>query len=144
LKQTVKRSEVNNSIKFEKQKSIGKSVMVNETGGTFFDGTNYNYEMLNQRSSSASNNQMTVDTHFRKKPKRLPSYIKLERTIDDDNSEDSTSTADSSESGVGGCSLKSRLKMPGKKLWRIVYGRSQNRCVVDMTMAMMKVQITQN
>jgi len=89
--------------------------MVNETGGTFFDGTHYNYEMLNQRSSSASNNQMTVDTHFRKKPKRLPSYIKLERTIDDDNSEDSTSTADSSESGVGGCSLKSRLKMPGKK-----------------------------
>jgi len=46
---------------------------------------------------------------------RLPSYIKLERTIDDDNSEDSTSTADSSESGVGGCSLKSRLKIPGKK-----------------------------
>jgi len=89
--------------------------MVNETGGTFFDGTHYNYEMLNQRSSSASNNQMTVDTHFRKKPRRLPSYIKLERTIDDDNSEDSTSTADSSESGVGGCSLKSRLKMPGKK-----------------------------
>ena len=43
--------------------------MVNQTNGTFFDGTNYNYEMLNQRSSSNSNNQMTVDTHFRKKPK---------------------------------------------------------------------------
>ena len=43
--------------------------MVNQTSGTFFDGTNYNYEMLNQRSSSNSNNQMTVDTHFRKKPK---------------------------------------------------------------------------
>lgn len=85
--------------------------MVNQTSGTFFDGTNYNYEMLNQRSSSNSNNQMTVDTHFRKKPKRLPSYIKLERAIDDDNSEDSTSTADSSESGVGGCGLKSRLKI---------------------------------
>ena len=42
---------------------------------------------------------------------RLPSYIKLERAIDDDNSEDSTSTADSSESGVGGCGLKSRLKL---------------------------------
>lgn len=89
--------------------------MVNETGGTFFDGIGYNYEMLNERTRS--NNKMTIDTHFRKKPKRLPSYIKLERAIEDDNSEDSTSTADSSESGAGSsCSIKScRLtKMPKK------------------------------
>lgn len=92
--------------------------MVNDRGGTFFDGIGYNYEMLNERTRSG-NNKMTIDTHFRKKPKRLPSYIKLERSIEDDNSEDSTSSADSSESGVGSsCSPKSSrqflTKMPKK------------------------------
>jgi len=84
---------------------------------TFFDGIGYNYEMLNeakQRNSKA----MTVDTHFRKKPKRLPSYIKLEKTIEtDETSEDSTSTADSSESGISlSCNPKtSKLtKLPTK------------------------------
>ena len=41
---------------------------------------------------------------------RLPSYIKLERYIEDENSEDSTSTADSNEStgsSLGSCGPKS-------------------------------------
>lgn len=52
---------------------------------------------------------------------RLPSYIKLERSIEDDNSEDSTSSADSSESGIGSsCGPKSSKQFLTKMPKRIV------------------------